>query len=453
MAITRKASIELHTAIPGPYSQAVWERMTHAVPGALSPGLPIVADKASGSIITDVDGNRFIDLTGGLGVLNVGHCHPGVVKAITRQVSQLLHTSFGSLPYENYVRLAERLTALYPGGGPARAMFFNSGSEAVENAVKIAQAVTGRKAVVAFERAFHGRTYMALSLTGKTRPYKTGLGALAPEVYRIPYAYSYRCRFGPEIGHVCNASCYQRIEETIQLMVDPASIAAVIVEPVLGEGGFVVPPPDFLPWLRDWTRRHGILLAADEIQTGFGRTGRYFAVEHSQIRPDLLIAGKSIAGGLPLSVVLGDGDLLQSLLPGQLGGTYGGNPVAIAAAEAVLDIIDHENLLWQAQRQGEYMTRRLQELVSTIPQIGEVRGLGAMVGVEFVTDRTRRLPHGAFVKRTIQEALKHGVLLAKAGTQGHIIRFLAPLNTPSEVLKEALDVTQDAIAVVSASSP
>ncbi|MDA8204869.1 MAG: aspartate aminotransferase family protein [Thermaerobacter sp.] len=442
---TRTRHINLKTAVPGPKSAAILERMSGAVMPGLTITHPVVASRAQGSLITDVDGNTFIDLTGGLGVLNLGHTHEEVIKAAQEQLSHLTHTSFGLVPYESYVSLAERLTARFPGGRPARAVFFNSGAEAVENAVKIARAVTGRSAVVAFHRGFHGRTLMALSLTGKARPYKTAMGPWAPEVYRIPFPYSYRCPMSGTGPHQCDSRCYALIEETLTLQVDPDDVAAIIIEPIQGEGGFVVPPADFLPWLREWTARHHVLLIADEIQTGFGRTGSFFAVEQFGVCPDLLVAGKSIAGGLPLSVVMGDAELLTALKPGQIGGTYGGNPVALASAHAVLNVIEREPVFEQARWQGTVIRERLAVLERESPNVGEVRGLGAMQAVEFVRDRASREPNGPFVVALLKRVREHGVLMAKAGQFGHVVRFLAPLNTPSDILQEALNVFIDAV--------
>ncbi|MCL8209041.1 MAG: 4-aminobutyrate--2-oxoglutarate transaminase [Actinomycetia bacterium] len=440
-------AVRLVTEIPGPQSRAVLARLGASVARAVSPSVPVVVDHAQGALLTDVDGNTFIDFTGGVGVLNVGHAHPAVVAAVKTQTDRFLHTDFSVVPYASYIELAERLAARFPGGGPARVAFFNSGAEAVENAVKIARLATGRKALVAFEGAFHGRTYMALSLTYKTRPYKAGFGPFVPDVYRVPYPYPYRCPWG-SAGHPCGGPDYAALTEALTHQVAPDDVAAVIVEPVLGEGGFVVPPPDFLPWLRRFTAQHGILLIADEVQTGFGRTGRFFACEHAGVVPDLLVFAKSVADGLPLSGVMGPPAVMDRPDPGQLGGTYVGNPLAVAAAHAVLDVFEQEDLLARARRQGEILQTRLGQLAGRDPRIGEVRGLGAMVGMELVQDRTTRRPDADLADRLVREALRRGLLLLRAGVAHNVIRFLAPLVTPEAVLEEGLAILADALAAV-----
>lgn len=438
--------IALKTAVPGPKSQAVLDRIPKATPRATSVYAPLVIDRAHGSLLTDIDGNTYIDLTGGVGVLNVGHTHDKVRKALHEQVDRFLHTDFTVVPYESYVRLAERLDARFPGGGPATAVFFNSGAEAVENAVKIARAYTKRKGIIAFERAFHGRTLMAMTLTSKVHPYKAGMGPFAPEVYRVPFPYPYRCPNGKGVeGHECDESCYQSIEEALMLQVAPEDVAAVIVEPVQGEGGFVVPPKNFLPWLRAFTEKYGILLIVDEVQTGFGRTGKFFATEHSGITPDLLTMAKSIADGVPLSGVMGKPEVMNGPGDSQIGGTYVGNPLATAAANAVLDVFEEEHLLEQAVRQGEHLQARLREIQTRHPVIGEVRGLGAMVAIELVKDRKTKEPASELTDRILHTAMKHGVIMLKAGIYGNNIRFLAPLNTPLDMLDEALSVLEEAM--------
>ncbi|MGC8488930.1 MAG: aspartate aminotransferase family protein, partial [Clostridia bacterium] len=397
-------------------------------------------DEAHGSLLRDIDGNTFIDLTRGVGVLNVGHRHDRVTAALHRQVDRFLHTDFTMIPYESYVSLAERLNARYPGGGPATSVFFNSGAEAVENAVKIARLATGRKGIIAFEGAFHGRTLMAMTLTSKTHPYKAGMGPYAPEVYRVPFPYPYRCELGfHEPNHVCGEVCFERIEKALLVQVAPEDVAAVIVEPVQGEGGFVVPPPTFLPWLREFTERHHILLIVDEVQTGFGRTGKFFATEHSGIRPDLMTIAKSVADGIPLSGVLGRPEVMNAPGDSQIGGTFVGNPLGTAAGNAVLDAFEAEDLLGMAARQGEFLMGRLRRMAEKSPHVGNVRGLGAMVAMELVKDRTSKEPAPELTDRVLHRAMEHGVLMLKAGIYGNVIRFLAPLNTPIELLDEACD--------------
>ncbi|MCY0864309.1 MAG: 4-aminobutyrate--2-oxoglutarate transaminase [Sulfobacillus sp.] len=443
---TQTKYISLKTAIPGPKSQAVLSRLEKAAPRAVSVFAPVVIDRAHGSLLTDIDGNTFIDLTGGVGVLNVGHTNDRVKAALHEQVDRFLHTDFTVVPYESYVRLAERLNARFPGGGPATTVFFNSGAEAVENAVKIARAYTGRAGILSFERAFHGRTLMAMSLTSKVHPYKAKMGPFAPEVYRAPYPYPYRCEYGAgDEHHVCDERCYSAIEKALLLQVAPEDLAAVIVEPVQGEGGFVVPPPTFLPWLREFTQKHGILLIVDEVQTGFGRTGKFFATEHAGIQPDLLTMAKSIADGVPLSGVMGKPEIMNGPDDSQIGGTYVGNPLATAAGNAVLDVFESEDLLGMAVKQGEHLMSRLKAMQEKSPVIGEVRGLGAMVGVELVQDKKTKEPAGELTGRILHRMMDRGVLVLKAGIYGNVIRFLAPLTTPLDMLDEALDMLEATI--------
>ncbi len=446
---TQTKYIDLKTAIPGPKSKPLLERLDKATPRAVGIYAPLIVDHAHGTLLTDIDGNTFIDLTGGVGVLNVGHTHDRVKAALHEQVDRFLHTDFTNLPYESYVRLAERLNARFPGGGPATSIFFNSGAEAVENAIKIARAYTKRKGILAFERAFHGRTLMAMTLTSKVHPYKAGMGPYAPEVYRAPYPYPYRCEFANgEPNHVCNERCYANIEKALLLQVAPEDLAAVIVEPVQGEGGFVVPPQNFLPWLRKFTEKHGILLIVDEVQTGFGRTGTFFATEQAGIRPDLLTMAKSIADGIPLSGVMGRPEVMDGPGDSQIGGTYVGNPLGTAAGNAVLDVFEQENLLEQAKKQGEHLMTRLKAMQAKNPLIGEVRGLGAMVAIELVKDPQTKEPAAEATDRALHLMIERGVIMLKSGIYGNVIRFLAPLNTPLDMLDEALDLLERTLAEV-----
>ncbi len=440
---TTKRHIDLKTTVPGPKSQVVLDRIAKATPRAVSTWTPVVVDEAQGSLLRDIDGNTFIDLTGGVGVLNVGHRHDFVTAALHRQVDRFLHTDFTMVPYESYVRLAERLNARFPGGGPATSVFFNSGAEAVENAVKIARLATGRKGIIAFEGAFHGRTLMAMTLTSKTHPYKAGMGPYAPEVYRVPFPYPYRCELGfDQADHVCGTACYERIEKALLVQVAPEDVAAVIVEPVQGEGGFVVPPPTFLPWLRAFTERHHILLIVDEVQTGFGRTGKFFATEHAGIRPDLMTIAKSVADGIPLSGVIGRPEIMDAPGDSQIGGTFVGNPLGTAAGNAVLDAFEAEDLLGMAVRQGEFLQERLRRMGDKSPHVGNIRGLGAMVAMELVKDRATKEPDPDLTDRVLHRAMERGVLMLKAGIYGNVARFLAPLNTPLELLDEACDTLE-----------
>ena len=365
--------IELRTEVPGPRSREILARKERVVADALSVALPVVVEEAHGATFTDVDGNTFLDFAGGVGCLAVGHSHPLVVAAIEEQARRFTHTDFTVVPYEVYVSLAERLTALAPFSGPAKAAFFNAGTEAVENAVKFARAYTKRPAVIAFEGAFHGRTLLSLSLTWKVHPYKAGLGPFAPEVYHAPFANDYR---GPD-----PRSALEALGRTLDGEVEPETAAAIILEPIQGEGGFVVAPRDFMAGVRRICDENGIVLIVDEVQTGFGRTGRFFAIEHYGVEPDLVTVAKSIAAGLPLSGVLGRAEIMDAPGESAIGGTYVGNPVAQAAALAVLDVFEEESLVDRAERIGETIRGRMLGWQDRHPQIGDVRGLGAMLAI------------------------------------------------------------------------
>ena len=435
MAITR--TIDLKTEIPGPRSQAILERHARVIADPLAIFLPIVIQEGSGAAVTDVDGNTFIDFTGGVGCLNVGHAHPHVVAAVQDQASRFLHTDYTIVPYEVYVELAERLLALAPFSGPAKAAFFNAGTEAVENAVKFARAYTRRSAVIAFEGAFHGRTLLSLSLTSKTHPYKAGLGPFAPEVYRAPFPTAYR---GPT-----TADALAALERAFLTVVPVEHVAAIIVELVQGEGGFVPAPAEFLQGVRRICDENGIVLIVDEVQTGFARTGRFFATEHYGIEPDLLTVAKSIAAGLPLSGVLGKAAIMDAPGDGAVGGTYVGNPVAQAAALAVLDVIEDEALVERAQAIGDAIRARMLSWQERFPAIGDVRGLGAMLAIELVRDRETKEPAPELANAIVERAAQAGLLLLKAGIYGNCIRVLCPLVLTDAELEEALGAWQDAL--------
>ncbi len=435
MAVTR--SIELRTAVPGPRSQGILARKAKAVAGTLEAAFPIVAAEARGALLTDVDGNTFIDFTGGVGCLNVGHSHPKVVAAAREQLERFAHTDFTIIPYELYVELAERLVARAPFSGPAKAAFFNAGTEAVENAVKFARAYTKRPAVIAFEGGFHGRTLLSLSLTSKTHPYKAGLGPFSPEVYRVPFANDYR---GPDAQAALAA-----LERTLITQVAAETVAAIVIEPVQGEGGFVVAPPEFLAGVRRICDDNGIVLVVDEVQTGFARTGTFFAIEHYDVEPDLITIAKSIAGGLPLSGVIGKAEIMDAPGRNAVGGTFIGNPVAQAAALAVLDVIDSECLVERSTAIGETMRTRMLEWQSRFPEVGDVRGLGAMVAIELVHDRESKNPAPELVAAICEEALRNGLLLLSAGIYSNVVRVLVPLTIADGELDEALDVWERAL--------
>ena len=432
--------IEIRTEIPGPRGREILERERGAVARPLIVHGPVVADSARGSTITDVDGNTFVDFVGGVGVANVGHNHPRVVEAIAEQADRFLHTDFTVVPYEGYVELAERLGALVPIAGETRGAFFNSGAEAVENAVKLARLSTRRQGVIAFEGAFHGRTMLALTMTSKTHPYKRGLGPFAPEVYRAPFPNAYR---GPT-GEAALAA----LERLFSTHVLPEDVAAIVFEPQQGEGGFLPAPPVFVAGLRRICDEHGIVLVADEVQTGFGRTGRMFAMEHYDVEPDLLVVAKSIAGGLPLSGVVGRASIMDDAHSGAIGGTFIGNPVALAAACAVLDVFEEERLVDRAQLLGDAIRARMLDWQSRWPQIGDVRGLGAMLAIELVRDPSTKEPAPELVQAVIDEALQRGLLLLKAGLDGNCIRVLCPLTTSDAELDDGLRAWEEALAVV-----
>jgi 4-aminobutyrate aminotransferase/(S)-3-amino-2-methylpropionate transaminase len=438
MAITR--SVELKTDLPGPRSREILARKERVVADPLSVLLPVVAERASGATLTDVDGNTFIDFTGGVGCLNVGHSNPQVVEAAQEQLRRFSHTDFTILPYEVYVTLAERLIESSPFAGPAKAAFFNAGAEAIENAVKFARSYTGRPAVIGFEGGFHGRTLLALTLTSKTHPYKAGLGPFAPEVYRVPFANEYR---GPD-----TATALAQLERAFATQVAAENVAAIVIEPVQGEGGFVVAPPEFLAGIRRICDEHGIVLVVDEVQTGFGRTGSFWAIEQYGIEPDLMVMAKSIAAGLPLSGVVGKAAIMDSPPDSAVGGTYVGNPVAQAAALAVLDVMAEERIPERAAAIGEEIRRRMESWQERHDAIGDVRGLGAMLAIELVGDRASKAPAADIATAVVDEAFRNGLLLLKSGIHGNCIRVLAPLTIADAELDEALGIWEQALDAV-----
>lgn len=443
------AAIQLRTPIPGPRSRALMTRRRAAVPRGVSHATSVFAAAADGARVTDVDGNVFLDFAGGIGVMNVGHTDPHVVEALQAQAARFTHTAFSVAPYESYVALAERLAALTPGSFPKKTLFVNSGAEAIENAVKIARHATGRPGVLCFEDGFHGRTLFALSLTSKVQPYKAGYGPFAPDVWRVPYAYCYRCAYARTYPD-CAFECVSSLDEFFLRNVDPRTIAAVVVEPVLGEGGFVVPPSGYLSQLAALCRKHGILMIADEVQTGFGRTGRMFACEHDGVEPDLLVTAKSLAAGLPLAAVVGRAELMDSPGEGGLGGTYAGSPLACAAAHAVLDRFESGELLRRSEEIGVRIEGRVRGWAQQFALVGDVRRRGAMVGVELVRNRETREPAKHESEDLIRLACERGVLLIAAGTFGNVVRFLTPLIISNDELDEGLEVMTSCLATVAA---
>jgi len=410
------------------------------IPRGITSAHPLTADRARGSEIWDVNGRRYVDFAGGIGVMNVGHSHPHVMDAVRAQLERVTHTSFQVVMYESYLRLAERLCEVTPIDGPKKAIFFSTGAEAVENAVKIARAFTGRPAVISFRGAFHGRTLLALSLTGTVSPYKQNFGPYATEVYQSPFPYEYR---GWDTERAIAA-----LESLFESEVSPKRVAAVIIEPVLGEGGFVPAPLDFQRRLRQLTEQHGILLIADEIQTGFGRTGKFFAVEHSGAQPDLVTVAKSLAAGFPLSGVVGRAEVMDAPDPGGLGGTYGGNPVACAAGVAVMDVMRDEKLPDRAARIGSVLEERMQTWAAEHEIVGDVRVVGAMAGMELVRDRGTKEPADTETAKVLAVAREKGLIVLRAGSHHNVIRTLMPLNIPDDQLMEGLDMLGSALAEV-----
>ncbi|MFG6504650.1 4-aminobutyrate--2-oxoglutarate transaminase [Microbacterium sp. P05] len=428
----------LVTAIPGPASEALLARKAEAVAAGVGHTVPIQAVAAGGGVVVDVDGNSLIDLGSGIAVTTVGNAHPAVVAAVQAQVAQFTHTCFMISPYESYVAVAEALNRLAPGDHAKKSALFNSGAEAVENAVKIARKATGRQAVVAFDHAYHGRTNLTMALTAKSMPYKSGFGPFASEVYRAPMSYPFRDGLS---GADAAATAILLMEKQI----GADNLAAVIIEPIQGEGGFIVPADGFLPALAEWCRAHGVVFIADEVQTGFTRTGAMFASELFGIVPDLITTAKGIAGGLPLAAVTGRADLMDAAHLGGLGGTYGGNPVACAAALAAIEVFETEDLSSRARALGEILFARLHSIQAADPRVGDVRGRGAMVAAEFI-DPTTGAPDAALAGAVAKAAIAEGVIVLTCGTYGNVIRFLPPLSIPDALLEEGLDVVAAALA-------
>ena len=432
--------------LPGPRSKEWLERRGRAVPRAVFNTVPIFVDSVEPAALTDVDGNRFIDFAGGLGVLNVGRGNDKVAAAVREQMDRFLHECFHVAMYPGYVELAEALNRVTPGDHDKKTMLANSGAEAVENAVKVARYATGRQAVVAFSHGFSGRTLMGMTLTAK-EVYKRGYGPFAPEVYRVPFPYEYRPPLDAE-GSVSDA-CAEYLIEMLDKEIGPEQVACVVIEPVQGEGGFIVCPPEFMRRLREICDERGILLVADEIQSGMGRTARMFAMEHYGVVPDIVTTAKSLGAGLPISGVTGPAEAMEAPHVGGLGGTYGGNPLACAAALAVIDELANGDLLARAERQGQLIRERLDPLVDEEGMVGEVRGLGPMVGIELVTDRKTKEPAALATAAVVKECHADGLLILKCGTHDNVVRLLAPLVTPEEDLHRGLDILTHALRSVS----
>ncbi|MCW2244023.1 4-aminobutyrate--2-oxoglutarate transaminase [Azospirillum canadense] len=417
-------------------NQSFQDRRNAAVPRGLANAMPVYVDRAENAEMWDVEGNRFIDFAGGIAVLNTGHRHPKIVEAVKAQLDRFTHTCAMVTPYESFVALAERLNALVPGSTPKKTAFFTTGAEAVENAVKIARAHTGRPGVIAFTGAFHGRTLLAMALTGKVVPYKVGFGPFPAEVYHAPFPNAYR---GISVQDSLKA-----LETLFKSDVDATRVAAIIVEPVQGEGGFNIAPPEFLQALRSICDQNGILLIIDEIQTGFARTGKMFAIEHSGVEPDLMTMAKSLAGGFPLSAVTGKAEIMDAPIPGGIGGTYAGNPLATTAALAVLDVIEEEKLIERSQQLGERIAGRFRTMAqrNTLSVIGDVRNLGAMIAMELVKDRGTKEPAPELTKALVAKAAEKGLVLLSCGTYGNVIRILVPLTASDALVDEGLDIIE-----------
>jgi 4-aminobutyrate aminotransferase/(S)-3-amino-2-methylpropionate transaminase len=423
-------------------NEQLHQRRIAAVPRGVSNLLAVYADRARNAEVWDVEGRRYIDFASGIAVLNTGHVHPKMAAAVEAQLKKLSHACFQVTPYENYIALAERLNALAPGATPKKTIFLSTGAEAVENAVKIARYYTSRSAVIAFGGSFHGRTLLCVGLTGKVAPYKTGFGPMPPEVFHIPFPIAYH--------GVSSEDSLKALDNLFKADVDPARVAAIIIEPVVGEGGFYAAPPAFLQKLRQVCDQHGILLIVDEIQTGFARTGRMFAIEHAGVEPDLMTIAKSVAGGVPISAVIGKAAIMDAPPPGGLGGTYAGSPLGCAAGLAILDVIREENLLERARAIGETMVNRLKTLQAQFSCIGEVRGLGAMVAMELVRNRDPNAPDADLTKAMTQLAGKKGLILLSCGVRSNVIRFLAPLTIPDALLAEGMGIVEQCLSELTA---
>ena len=443
------SSIRLITSVPGPKSAEWMKRRDEAVPRGVATTLPVFVEKAEGAVIEDIDGNHFLDFTGGIGCLNQGHRPPAVVEAIREQADKHLHTCFMVTPYDSYVRLAEKLNNQAPGSSKKKTILLNTGAEAVENAIKIARAYTNRGGVIAFNDAFHGRTLLAASLTSKIHPYKAGFGPFAPEIYRMPYAYCYRCEYNLTYPD-CNLHCARKLEDVFARQVASNSVAAVIFEPVLGEGGFVVPPEDWFQVIIEICRKHGVLVIADEVQTGFARTGAVLACEQFGFEPDLIVTAKSLSGGLPLGAVTGRQEIMDAPVVGGLGGTFGGNPLACVAGLAAWETLERENLTERAEQFGKIFLNATRSWPDEFPLIGDIRGVGAMRAIELVKDRITKEPAKDETKAVLNLCHQRGLLIISAGTYGNVIRILAPLVATDEQIDEGLAILEDSFRLVTA---
>jgi 4-aminobutyrate aminotransferase/(S)-3-amino-2-methylpropionate transaminase len=435
------------TEVPGPKSKALLAEREKYVPKGVFNTVPVFAEQGDGAMVMDVDGNTYIDFAGGIGVLNIGYSHPEVVAEVKKQSDKFFHTCFNVLYYEQYVNLAKVLCEITPGDFAKMAMFVNSGAEAVENAVKVARKYTGKTDIITFDGAFHGRTLMTMSLTSKVKPYKLGFGPFAPGIHRMPYPYCYRCPYGLDRSS-CNLHCANELKEMFIKEVDPSDIAAVIIEPVQGEGGFVVAPNEYITALRKICDDNGIVLIADEVQTGFCRTGKMFACEHWDVVPDLITVAKSLGGGLPLAGIVGKKEIVDSPQVGGIGGTFGGNPVACAGALKIIEVMQRDNLADRSNAIGDKVRNRLNAMKEKYQLIGDVRGKGSMLAIELVKDRTTKAPAKDETSQIMKECYTNGLIILNAGMLGNVIRMLMPLVITDEQLDAALDILEDAVKKV-----
>lgn len=436
----------LVTAIPGPKSLELIKQRNEYVPAGVYLVQPVTIAKSKGALVEDVDGNTLLDFTSGIGVTSLGHCTEEIVETITAQAKKLIHSCIHVGNYQVYTDLAMKLCEITPGNYKKRAMMLNSGSEAVENAVKIVRQSTGRPNILSFENSFHGRTYMAMTLTGKWDPYKVGLGPFVPGVYFTPFPYSYRCPWGTDDKEECGKAAIHHIEKSVfKTQVDPSTVGAIIVETIQGEGGFIDPPKNFFPMLKEVADKHDIKLIMDEVQTGFGRTGKMFAIEHYGVEPDIIVMAKALANGLPLSALVGTEELMGDIYPGSLGGTFGGNPIGCATALKVIEIMEREDIPGRAEKMGVKLRKRLHEFQEKYPKIGDVRGLGPMLAMEFVKDPKTKKPDAKGSSDIMKECLKNGLMTLKAGLYSNAIRLHPPLIIEDDLIETGLGILEAAI--------
>ncbi len=435
---------KIQTEIPGPKSRELMARRSQAVPRGPFHVAPIFVAKTQGSVVTDVDGNKFLDFVSGIGVTNLGHCHPEIISAIHQQADQFLHTAFNVTPYESYIQLAELLNKATPGNFPKKTFLANSGAEAVENAIKIARAYTKRQAVVCFDHAFHGRTFFAMGLTAKAKPYREGFAPFPSEIYRAPFPYAYRWLTENDEERV-SQECYEQFEDLVKNKIALSQVAAVIIEPVTGEGGFIPAPKKFLKLLSEFCATHKIITIADEIQTGFGRTGTLFASEQLEFIPDLVTSAKGLGGGMPISAITGRSEIMDAPEIGGIGGTFGGNPLSCAAALASFKIFSQPETLQRAKEVGKFLNQKLQLLAEKNKCIGDVRGLGPMQALEIVKDRSTKEPNPELTKKIVQKSIERGLIIMSSGTYSNVIRFLLPINISTDELDEGLEILEQVL--------